>query len=118
MSSGTAVFKLRGVLDSRSAADLRLNLRAAVGQSSVLFDLAGVVFIDSVGLGVLLGIIRAIHEQDGVVAIGGADVRRGIGVALRNAGIERLVFLSDSPAGALQRLTDPGAVQLSPGGGG
>jgi len=102
--SGTAVFHLQGKLDRASAAGLRVKLNASVGESMVLFDLTGVVSIDSVGVGVLLGAIRGIHEGGGVVAIGGADSRGGIAAALRTAGVERLVFLSDSLAGARQWL--------------
>jgi len=104
--SGTAVFHLQGELDSASAEGLRVELNASVGESMVLFDLTGVVSIDSVGIGVLLGAIRGIHEGGGVVAIGGADSRGGITAALRTAGVDRLVFLSDSPAGAMQWLSE------------
>lgn len=108
--AGTAVFHLQGDLDRGSAAGLRIKLQAAVGESMVLFDLTGVVFIDSIGVGVLLGAIRSIHEHGGVVAIGGVDSRRGIAGTLRTAGVERLVFLSDSPAGAMQWLRQGGRV--------
>ncbi|HUZ43365.1 MAG TPA: STAS domain-containing protein [Acidimicrobiales bacterium] len=102
--SDAAVFHLQGDLDRGTAAGLRVELRAAVGEAMVLLDLTGVVFIDSIGVGVLLGAIRSIHERGGVVAIGGADSRRGIAGALRSAGVERLVFLSESPAGAMEWL--------------
>ncbi|MHB1923746.1 MAG: STAS domain-containing protein [Acidimicrobiales bacterium] len=98
------MFHLRGHLDRASAAGLRIQLRAAVGESMVLFDLSGVLFIDSIGVGVLLGAIRSIHEHGGVVAIGGADSRRGIWGVLQRAGVGRLAFLSESPAGAMHWL--------------
>ena len=97
---GAALFHVQGDLDSVTAAGLRQELGASVGQPAVLLDLTGVDFIDSIGLGALVSVIRRIHERDGRVAISGADARRGIAAALVGAGIDRLVFIAGtSPEG-------------------
>lgn len=100
----TWVFHLQGELDARTAAGLRIELGEAVGKASVLLDLTGVVFLNAVGMGVLLGAIRRIQEHGGLVAIAGAEPRRGIDGALRGAGVDRLVFVADTPSGALEWL--------------
>ena len=100
----TWVFHLQGDLDAGTAARLRIELGEAVGKASVLLDLTGVVFLDAVGMGVLLGAIRRIQEHGGLVAISGAERRRGIDGALRRAGVDRLVFVADSPTEALEWL--------------
>jgi anti-anti-sigma factor len=104
--SGPAVIYLHGELDRASATGLRLRLSAVTGESRVLLDLTDVVFVDKIGVGVLLGAIRGIHEGGGVVAIAGADSRRGIAGALLAAGVERLAFLADSTEGAMQWLSE------------
>lgn len=62
-------------------------------------------------LGVVLGAIRRVDEHGGVVAVAGADPRRGVGRALRSFGVEHLFLLSDAPAQALEWLD---AVAASP----
>lgn len=100
------VFHLRGELNAASAGGLRRDLSRAVGQRAVLLDMTEVEFVDAVGLGVILGTIRGIHEQGGVVAIVGAEPQRGFPGALRSAGIHDLVPLKDSMAVALAWLDE------------
>lgn len=116
--SGAAVFHIQGELDAATAAGLRRELGEAVGLPAVLVELTGVGLIDSIGLGVLVGIIRRVHEHGGAVAIAGASARRGIAAALLAAGIDRLVFVADAPAGALEWLlkTQDSAPTVSPAG--
>lgn len=103
--SGAAVFHLQGELAAATAAELRRGLGGAMGETAVLLDLSGVTFVDQVGLGVIMGVIRRIRELGGRVAISSAEPRRGIARALRLAGADRLVWLADSPAGAMDWLS-------------
>lgn len=103
--SGTAVVHIQGELEAATAPALRAELAEAVGEPTVLLDLTGVEAIDSVGLGSLLGTIRRIHEHGGRVAVFGGPVATRV---LRAAGVDRLVFLADSPAAGLGWLQEPG----------
>ena len=107
VKSPVAVFDLQGELNGSRAAKLRAELSGAVGERAVLLDLTEVAFIDPVGLGVLLGAIRQIHDRGGMVAIVAADPRRGIARGLQTSGVDGLVVLADSRAEALRRLDDP-----------
>jgi len=98
--SGAAVLRLHGNLDVKTAADVRRELAGAARERVIVLDLTRVDFIDAVGLGVLIKAIRDVHEHGGLVAVATADARRGIGPALRGAGLDRVVVLADSPARA------------------
>lgn len=100
--SGVTVFHLQGELDAVTAAELRLELAGGVGRPTVLLDMTGVDFIDSIGLGALLGAIRRIHEGNGAVAIAGPGP--GVHQVLRAAGVDRLAFLASSPIEASEWL--------------
>lgn len=53
-----------GVLDAVSAAQVKRDaLRRIDGESSVVIDLSEIEFIDSVGLGVLVGLFKTIRTQ-------------------------------------------------------
>ena len=114
--SGTAVFHLEGDVVAGTIVQIRPALAGAVGEPKVMLDLTGVNFIDSVGLGTLLSVISGVHKQGGLVAIADADPRRGVARGLRVAGVDRLVFLADSSAGALVWLSDPTSIpEAAPG---
>ncbi|HZU72249.1 MAG TPA: STAS domain-containing protein [Acidimicrobiales bacterium] len=102
---GTAVLHIQGELDATTARTVCGGLTDAAGEATVLLDLTGVGVIDSVGLGALLSAIRGIHAQGGrVAAVGGPAAT----TALRAAGIDRLVFLADTPLAGLGWLHHPG----------
>ncbi|MHB1445695.1 MAG: STAS domain-containing protein [Acidimicrobiales bacterium] len=106
---GTAVYHLQGDLDS-TIGDLRAELTRTVDAGSVLLDLTGVDSLDSSALSELLGVIRAIHDEGGRIAI--ASVRPKVMQDLRTAGFDRLVHLADSPlegVGWLSQESEGGA---------
>jgi len=104
LQEGAAVFHVRGEVTGATAAGLRLELRGAIGQPAVLLDLSGVQFIDSLGFGSLIWVLRKIHEHGGVVAISGADARRGVAAAMTGSGLDRLVFLTSTATEGLAWL--------------
>ena len=114
--AGTTVLHLQGDLVAATAGGLRRELAQAVGETAVLLDMTGVAFVDAVGLGVIMGVVRRIREQGGRVAIAGADPRRGVGRALETAGADRLVRTTDSPSRALEWLTSPVSPEFDPPG--
>jgi anti-sigma B factor antagonist len=110
-------FHLRGALDAVAAAQLRLELADGVGRSAVLLDVTGVDFVDSIGLGALLGAIRRIHEGGGAVAIAGP--RPGVDDVLRAAGVDRLAFMaaSSTEAGEWLRQVEGASLRVPLGDG-
>ena len=105
--SAVAIVHLEGELDGSRAATLRLQLSGAEDKGDVLLDLTEVDFIHPVGMGVLLGAIRRVHERGRSVAIVAADPRRGIVRKLRNTGVDRLVVVAASRDEALRQLREP-----------
>jgi anti-sigma B factor antagonist len=67
-ADGVAVLAVRGDLDIEGGSGLRQALLEAIGQhpgGRVVVDLEGVDFIDSAGLGVLLGGLKRARTDDG-----------------------------------------------------
>lgn len=58
-----------GELDAFSVADFREHLGSLAGDAAVIIDLSGVPFMDSAGLGALIGGIRKIREASGEVVV-------------------------------------------------
>lgn len=58
---------LRGELDAHSAPELRARLHALIDEGSgrLIVDLAGVTFLDSTILGLLVGALRRMRESGG-----------------------------------------------------
>jgi anti-sigma B factor antagonist len=66
-SGGTLLFKLRGSLDLATAPTVRAALSDATekGSNNLIVDLTQLEFLDSTGLGVLIGAHRRAAEQGG-----------------------------------------------------
>jgi anti-sigma B factor antagonist len=58
-----------GELDAFSVQDFREHLGALAGEAAVIIDLSGVPFMDSAGLGALIGGIRKIRDAAGEVVV-------------------------------------------------
>lgn len=102
-----AVCRPHGDLDAAAASRFRESVARLYGRRRVVFDLSGLVFIDSAGLGALVGAIRRIREGDGQVVL--CSSRAQISRLLRAVGLDRIVVLEDSMAGALAHLSDLGS---------
>jgi anti-sigma B factor antagonist len=88
---GVAVVTVRGDLDLEGGDGLRQALREAIGEDGgrrVVVDLEGVDFIDSAGLGVLLGGLERARGNEGdlVLVATGRSVLR----VLELTGLERV----------------------------
>ena len=68
---GVVVLRARGDLDAYTAPGLRAELHAATEGDArlVVVDLADVTFIDSAGLGALVGAHRRMLEADGTLRV-------------------------------------------------
>ena len=88
--------RIKGELDHHSAAQARAQLDALIADKRIRelrLDLKGLTFMDSSGLGVILGRYRVIAGRGGKMSIGGAN--RSIERILRRAGIYALVDRMD-----------------------
>lgn len=97
-----------GELDAYTVAQFREALADNATAGRLVVDLCGVPFMDSAGLGALIGGIRRIRENEGrvVVYCNGATLVR----LLHTTGFDRIVPVTETleaAVGALDR--DPGA---------
>lgn len=103
--NGVRWCRVRGDLDAFTASEFR---EAAAGLSShlrVVIDLSELGFIDSSGLGALVGAIRRIREADGEVVV--CSIRAPVIRLLRRVGLEAVVRLSPSLGEALDSFLGP-----------
>ena len=86
-----------GELDQHSAGDLRDKLNGLLEDTSITrieFELSGVTFMDSSGIGVLLGRYRMLEARGGSMDVTGAS--RAVDRILRMAGVYKLCTKEDS----------------------
>jgi anti-sigma B factor antagonist len=105
-NDGYTVLRPTGELDAFTVAGFRQVLSGLAPSSSVVMDLTNVTFLDSAGLGALVGGIRRVREGEGSVAV--ASGRSSTDRVLRTAGIDRIVPLTDNVDEAVQALKESG----------
>ena len=99
------IIKVCGEFDLAEADNCRRQIDEKVraeGVKELLFDLEKVSFIDSSGLGVILGRYRKTKEKEGSVAISNVDPR--ILKILELSGITRLIPVYSNTSQALKYL--------------
>lgn len=82
---------LSGEIDHHTAAELRTTIDDAVMENKptlLVLDFKNVSFMDSSGIGLVMGRYKAISELEGELAI--VNTSPGIGKVMRLAGMERL----------------------------
>jgi anti-sigma B factor antagonist len=72
-----AVVEVSGWIEISTAPELRDTLIALIdeGRLHLVIDLSATVFLDSTGLGVLVGLLHRLRSRDGSLAIAGARDR-------------------------------------------
>jgi anti-sigma B factor antagonist len=83
-----------GELDAFSVTRFRRAFAAVALAPRLIIDLADVGFVDSAGVGALIGGIRRVRELGGEVAV--ACPRAGLNRVLHTAGLDRLVTVVSS----------------------
>ena len=111
---GYAVCRPVGELESFTVSQFREALSEVASPGCLLIDLSGVAFIDSAGLGALIGGIRHTRELGGRVAV--ACSRPTLVRLLRTTGFDRVVTVADSLANAAAALAGERGDVLANGG--
>ncbi len=93
------ICRIHGEIDSASAASLREAMGTLAASHAVVLDFAGVPFIDSAGLGTLIGGTRRIREGGGDVVL--CSPRRAIDRLLHAVGMERILPILETLPDAL-----------------
>ena len=93
-----------GELDAFTVGHFRDSLTELGGGERVLIDLSGVPFLDSAGLGALIGGVRRAREGGGDVAVYGA--RPAVARLLHTTGFDRVATVSDSEQDAMKALAE------------
>jgi anti-sigma B factor antagonist len=101
-AAGQVICRLAGVLDLHAVPHFRQALADLPSGSRVLIDMSDVSFVDSAGLGALVGGIRRARDRGGDAAI--ACARPALSRLLRTIGLDRLVTLSDEMKQAMTAL--------------
>jgi len=101
----TLIVRVCGEFDLRAADYCRRDIDQKLktqGAKHILFNLGGVTFIDSSGLGVILGRYRKVTENGGKVAISNVPPR--VTRILELSGITRLIPVYANESLALKEL--------------
>ncbi|MFN0089563.1 MAG: STAS domain-containing protein [Acidimicrobiales bacterium] len=91
-----------GELDAYTVAQFRDALARFASARRLVIDLSAVPFMDSAGLGALIGGIRKARESDGEVAV--ACSRPTLTRLLHTTGFDRIVPVADTVEGADEAL--------------
>ena len=93
-----------GELDAFTVGQFRETLTELGGSRRLIIDLSGVPFLDSAGLGALIGGVRRAREAGGDVAVYGA--RPAVARLLHTTGFDRVASVSESENDAAKALAD------------
>ena len=102
---GVAICRIHGEADSASAAALREAMGALAAYRKVVLDFSGVPFIDSAGLGTVIGGTRRIREVGGDIVL--CSARRSIHRLLHTVGMDRILPIVETLSEALVMLDEP-----------
>ncbi len=101
---GTAVLSLIGEVDVSNVSQAREEALKLLegGCNKMVVDIAGVTYMDSSGLGMLVGLLKRLKESDGKLAIAGAveRVRRLFEIT----GLQQIFALREDVAAALKEV--------------
>jgi anti-sigma B factor antagonist len=94
IAGGYIVCRLEGDLDLSSICHFRQALADLTPGCRLLIDMSSVSFVDSAGLGALVGAIRRVRENGGDVAV--ACHRHALSRLLLTVGLDRVVTITDN----------------------
>ena len=98
------VLRLAGEVDAYTVGEFREALAAIEDVHWLIVDLSEVPFMDSAGLGALIGGIRRVREAEGDVAV--VSTTAGLNRLLHTTGFDRIVPVTESLDDALAALAE------------
>jgi anti-sigma B factor antagonist len=115
VDSGVAVVTVTGDVDVASSAALRDGLLQVVADENfrgLVVNLAGVSFIDSTGIGVLVGVWRRTKATVGSLAL--ASPSRQARSVLDTTGLSKVLSIYSTEEEAVQACAQPGMPRPAP----
>lgn len=103
-TEGYTICRPVGELDAFTVSKFRQALAEMATSHRLLIDMSGVPFVDSAGLGALIGGIRRARELGGDVAV--ACNRPTLVRLLRTTGFDRIVTVADTVEAAAASFVD------------
>lgn len=98
------ICRLVGEVDAYTVSEFRDALGGIEGVSRLIIDLSEVPFMDSAGLGALIGGIRRVRESDGDVGV--ISTTESLNRLLHTTGFDRIVPVCDSIDEVIGALDD------------
>lgn len=102
---GFTICRPVGELDAFTVSQFRQSLAELASQSRLVIDMSGVPFVDSAGLGALIGGIRRARELGGDVVV--VVNRPGLVRTLRTTGFDRIVAMAETVEAAKEAFEKP-----------
>lgn len=102
---GCTLFRPVGELDAFTVGDFRERLGSLAGSNGLVIDLCAVPFMDSTGLGALIGGIRRVRDQGRTVEV--VCDRPAVLRLFHTTGFDRIVDVRPTVAEAVTNLTPP-----------
>ncbi|HEX4865270.1 MAG TPA: STAS domain-containing protein [Acidimicrobiales bacterium] len=99
---GCTICSPAGELEAYTVGQFRETLAEVAANASLLIDMSGVTFVDSAGLGALIGGIRRTRELGGEVVV--SCTKPAILKLLRSTGFDRIVFVTETVEAGLDYL--------------
>lgn len=99
---GFTICRPEGELDAFTVSQFRQSLAELASSKRLLIDMSGVPFVDSAGLGALIGGIRRARELGGDVAV--SCNRPTLVRLLRTTGFDRIVTVTETVEEAIEAL--------------
>lgn len=101
---GRHVIAVSGEIDLYTAPDLKALLTQVIedGASGLVIDLSGTTFLDSTGLGVLIGGLKRLRSRDGALAV--VNVDDSIARTFEITGLDQIFTIRGSRDEALAAL--------------
>jgi len=99
------IIRLTGEVDHHTSEDLRLKIEKEYDRQNarhIIFDMSDVTFMDSSGIGMIMGRYKAIEQQGGQVAVYGVNV--SIGKIMQISGLHKIIPVYDSLEAAKQAM--------------
>ncbi|HET6965375.1 MAG TPA: STAS domain-containing protein [Acidimicrobiales bacterium] len=104
-AQGSTVLHPVGEIESATVPVFRQAVAEIGPDQRVIIDMAGVPFVDSCGIGALIGAVRRVRELGGTIAM--AAVTNPVGRVLNLTGLDRIVEIAETVEQASDRLEAP-----------